>query len=657
MRRSPGDVMVSGKWVVASAILVALIASAFPRVTHAVGDFHGHARVDSIDGPDMELYEYKAFLSPNGSGTGYRYHVGDPGTALHPYEGCITINDIPAGTYSLMTSWGEIWPRGKVVSGVVINNGLTTEQDAYEPVDYSGYYNKSVIGHEYDPTGGNPVFQTFIATGTSITRVSFQKADGNNTGNIEVSIRRDTGGNVETWLQEGPTRSVQRGTYGDHWVSWDAGEVETTPGLRYAVRLYGTTGNIQPSWRNDSLYPSGTGYRTNQSNPANHDYYIAVFSDKDGTINTMTPRSGNIGSLAGWWDRWAQSYTAQGSSLAGGCLMGTLGGSSGWDFEVRVTVRSGTPGGPQVGPTKVMPVGFRPFIGVAGVCYSQNEVPTTPGQTYWIVYEREGGGGFNALRMNEGNTYSGGTSSYYNGVWNSQSYDLFMNIYEYAATEPIPTPTVTPTVAPGTNLLGNWSFELSSGTSHPSWTNNSDFGTNGLYPHPGGAHEGSQWASYSHGAAIIQELYQTVSVSPGHTYRVAAYCNIGGEGSTATAKLMWYNGGYPGKGNGTVVDSETWTYGQPFVPWTELSGLVTPTGGLLTFIVQNDIGGYAAGVNWDSCSVVDQSISEPTPTNTLPPPPPTFTPTLPPVTSTATATLPAWTPQTGIHPEEWTIYR
>lgn len=659
--------MVLCRSVVASSMLAGVITFASPRITHAVGDFHGHALIDSIRGPDMELYEYKAFLSPNGTGTGYSYHVGDPGTALHPYEGCITLESIPAGTYSLMTSWGEIYPRGKVVSGVVITNGITTEQDAVEPIDYSGYYDYGAVGgYEWDPTGGNPVFQTFIATGTSITRVAFRKADGANTGTVEFSIHQDTGGNVETWPQVGPTRSVGRGgSNSDHWVSWNAGQVSTTPGTRYAVRLYGTSSvNIQPYWSDDSLYPQGTGYRTTQSQPAGHDYFIVVFCDNDQTIQTLTPLSSNISSLAGWWDAWAQSYTARGASLAGASLMGTVGGGvGGWEFTVRVSVHAVTPVGIQVGPTKVMPTAFRAYDGVAGVCYSENEVPTTPGQTYWIVYEREGGGGFNALRMNEGNTYAGGTSSYYNGVWNSQSYDLYMNIFEYAASGPIPTPTVTPTVAPGTNLLGNWSFEFSSGTTHPSWTNNTDYWTNSTFPHPGGAYDGDQWAgtSYGDGVSVVRDLYQTVGVTSGHTYRLAVWYDMGGTVGNGTAKLLWNNGGYPGTGAGTEVGSMSWSGGQPQIHWTEMSGLVVPSGSTLTFILRAEIDGWGAGINYDAASVVDQVVSDtPTPTNT-PTNTRTNTPTNTPTntrTNTATNTpVSAWTPETGIHQEEWTIYR
>lgn len=264
------------------------------------GSFHGHARFEKIKGDPskghIELYEYKGFLTPVGTGTGYTYHLGDPGTAAHAYAGCLTLNNVRAGTYTVLTSWSEFYPRGKIVSGVVIQPGRQTEAHADEPIDYSGYYDRG----QWDPTGATTIFQTFTATGTSITRASFQKADSISTGQVEMSIHQSNGGAVENWPLVGTVRTTPRRGYGaDHWVSWNAGEVPTTPGQTYAIKLRATSGvNIQPYWSNDSFYPSGTGYRGRQSSPAGRDYYVAVFSDNDGTINTISVRTPGFNHLA-----------------------------------------------------------------------------------------------------------------------------------------------------------------------------------------------------------------------------------------------------------------------------------------------------------------------------------------------------------------------
>lgn len=439
-----------------SLLLVAGALPATPVIAWSQGSFHGHGRVERVKGDPskgyLELYEFKAFLTPVGdSETGYSYHMGDPGTAEHPGSGCITFPyshagdppppPLPSGEYTLLTSWGEVFPRGKIVPNIMINPFQQTNQDALQPIDYSGYFTQG----DWDPSGSNPIFQTFTATGTGITRATFAKADDVSGGQIEFSIHRSNGGNVETWPQVGPTRNRTRGGYGgDHWVSWDGGEVPTVPGEMYAIRLYSTSGvNIQPYWCNDSFYPQGRGYRGNQASPANHDYYIIVFSDNDGTLHTMTNRSFRYLSLfEDFHQKFAQSYKARGGHFAGSTLMATTGGKEGWEFSVRVSVHQGTPGGPQIGPAKIMPCAFAPYSGVAGAAFGPDEVPTTVGQTYWIVYERPGGQGFNSYLMNEGNTFPDGTGAYHDaGNWTTIGQDLLINIFEYEATEP---PPVTP---------------------------------------------------------------------------------------------------------------------------------------------------------------------------------------------------------------------
>jgi len=195
-----------------------------------------------------------------------------------------------------------------------------------------------------------------------------------------------------------------------------------------------------------------------------------------------------------------------------------------------------------------------------------------------------------------------------------------------------PTPTSTPVT--GTNLLANPGFEQSSGSSHPGWTH-SFWNTNGFFPDPGAAHEGSQWASYSYGGGATQsaEIYQTVSVTPGRTYRLTAYAGVGGtESGAILVYLRWFDGAYGG-GPGTVnLDSVSWTWPDEQSPWLEMSGTAVPTSGTLTFVVRADAQGWGSGVNLDDCSVVDISPPVPTPSPTrtdTPTPSPEPTPARP----------------------------
>jgi hypothetical protein len=212
---------------------------------------------------------------------------------------------------------------------------------------------------------------------------------------------------------------------------------------------------------------------------------------------------------------------------------------------------------------------------------------------------------------------------------------------EYFPPTPTPTATPTSTPTPGAYLL-NPSFEEAGGSLN-GWTNNTSWGIDGLFPNPGGAVDGSHWASYSYGGGgtVMHEIYQNVAVSPGGTYRLSGYYNLGGTNGWAKGSLMWYDGTYTGSGGGTEIDSLTWSYGMGIIPWTQLSGDINPTGSTIGFIVRADISGWGGGVNVDLCNLVDISG----PTNT---PEPTDTPAAtdtPAPTSTVTNTpLPTDTP-------------
>jgi len=217
--------------------------------------------------------------------------------------------------------------------------------------------------------------------------------------------------------------------------------------------------------------------------------------------------------------------------------------------------------------------------------------------------------------------------------WQIVAMDLFSLVPEGVIPTPVPTatPTPEPTPGPGVNLLANWSFEDSGGTSHPGWTNNSAWGTNGTFPNPGGAYDGYQWASYSYGegSSVVQDLYQSVPVTPGHTYRLAVWADLGGSVGSETMSLLWSNGGYPGSSGGTPVGSLSWSNGDPGMEWTEISGEISPPGSTVTYILRAEISGWGAGANLDACSMVDVSGPEtPTPVPT-PTPTPVETPTPP----------------------------
>lgn len=207
------------------------------------------------------------------------------------------------------------------------------------------------------------------------------------------------------------------------------------------------------------------------------------------------------------------------------------------------------------------------------------------------------------------------------------------------------TPAATSTPFTGSNMLDNPGFEQSNGASHPFWTNNTLFGTNGTFPHPGTAQEGVKWASvsYGQGGTDAHELYQSVSVIPGHTYRLSVRAMLGGIDGTTTASLRWADGSYTG-GGGSVIASHVWTHPQVPTAWIELTNTVTPASNTMAFILRAEFQGWGSGVNFDNCVLFDLAGPSATKTPTLAAtstPTRTATPTFtqpPPSTATRTPT-------------------
>jgi len=405
-------------------------------------DFHGHAKFERVKGRAdlgyVELYEYKAFLCPVGTGQGFSYHVGDPGTALHPYEGCITIGNVPPGEYALLTFQANFFPRGTVVPNITVAPGGGAEQDALEPIDYSGHYDDPNLDPPWDEGWADQYFQTFTAEGTSIVRVAF-KSPGSSVDLYEVSVHDGSGGgSVDAWPQIGPSRTIGHQTGSDRWVAWRSGEAPTSPGQTYAVRIRDAQGSKTFSlyWISGDLYPQGTCYRYNGEGPVDKDLYMAVFSDSDGTIVSCMILSHEMGPLLGDHPKWAQSFTAQGRALAGFAVYAANphDAPDNWDWTGVLSVHHSAPDGEQIGPTKTVPSAFYPHLGIVGCAYGPDEVPLAHGETYWIVFDPTDPS-INPVGL--GHDYLGGRAAFWNG--NAWEYllaaDMQMNIYEYATED------------------------------------------------------------------------------------------------------------------------------------------------------------------------------------------------------------------------------
>ena len=296
---------------------------------HIAGDA---ARFERIKGkPHMgyvEVYENNLFLSPPDDTTigphrrlGTVCLIDTPSgpeclDGYLPGGGCYCVDNMPGGTYSILVNQPEFFVRPAVRPHVVIPNTQRIIVNVDIAIDYSTYFD--LVNGQW--TGPDPAwYQTYTATGTSVTGVSFVLA-GTSATTATVSILRDNGDpNPVNWTRVGSRQEPGIGSLTDNWVRWRSGEIPTIPGVRYAVKVEGDNGNIQPLKRNKdgNSYVGGRAYNA-AGQPQNFDLQYVVFADNDGTIVTMSKRTGGIGTLEdGFFStKWGQTFLAHGTSLA-----------------------------------------------------------------------------------------------------------------------------------------------------------------------------------------------------------------------------------------------------------------------------------------------------------------------------------------------------
>ncbi len=407
---------------------------ATPSVCRADGTLQGHARYEKVTGRSYgwnELYEYYINVCPDGPGSGQRYRAGSPPGQVPIGDGSFEFT-LPAGRYSLLSSQPKFAWRGKVVSDITIADGQTTYRDAITPQDYSVAFggNSSEWGTDPWTSWANTFAQTFVATGTSITRASFKLA-GKDAGDFDILVSIRDGG--PSGAQIGPARRVAAGAGGDAPVAWRSGEVPTVPGQTYAVRFASDGGQnfaFYARTDNGDGYAQGTAYVGATAIGA--DLYACIGSDNDGTVIPYCKIT-NLGNLPlkpgdGWWATdFGQTFRATASSLAaveGFAVTGNTYPSITWE------IRQGGPSGPIVGPVKSNQTQFQAGgVDHMGVVYNPGEVPLIPGQTYYIRCTASGGMHF--LVFESGDAYPYG-QAYESGGAHPDT-DLYMTIYEYVS--------------------------------------------------------------------------------------------------------------------------------------------------------------------------------------------------------------------------------
>lgn len=457
---------------VASGIISAFLTAVLGQSALADGTINGHCWMEKIKGRPgsyNEMYEWNFWMVKDGNASqGQCYRVGLPPA---PSQAYYTFT-FPAGSYSALLDQPLFLGRPAVFSNITIPGSGTVSKDFEPPSDYHcAFGNKSASWGDNPWTiFGSPWYQTFMATGTSITGVSFKLA-GTNATAMTVTIHQDNGGNVTTWPQVGISRvCTGLGPLSDNWIRYRSGEIPTTPGLRYALKLTGQSGLANNNFAIFRRIEDGQGYAGGQAYDSagqaqNFDLYAMIFSDSDGTVIPYVSVLYEAGSLIDWSYTWWQEIKAIGNSLAGAGIF--FAGGTTWDIPLDFRVRIGGPQGQQVGPKKTGRGAYQASSsGFAGASWNPGEVPLTPGQVYFLEVSGNaslGSIGFTPYRFTRSeNAYAPGKAWWLNFGSVAEArpdIDLLMQVVEYVGGTP-PSLQVSPTqlvrnVVRGQNLASD----------------------------------------------------------------------------------------------------------------------------------------------------------------------------------------------------------
>jgi hypothetical protein len=396
--------------------------------------------------------------------------------------------DTDAGNHTLLFTGPNHFLRPIVLNNIFMRSGEKLENVRPTPnLEFANFSDR-----EWDPKPARAYFQTFVARGKSLTHVGFRLATDGVDGfgplaqNLLASVHRQGPGTPDTWPQVGPTAIVPDvdcgGAKNYIWCAgWNSGEVPLVPGISYAVQIRAQRegGTFQAFWRQDfdkttdcyRLGPDGQGAFVGRK------IWLGLGSDADRLLIPYNKRvHKQYGQFAGFASRWAQSYTAQGRSLASVVLYAAVGGAQPplSRQRVLVRVRHGGPAGPLCGIEKIA-IGNGNYTGDAswgafGAAFAPGEVPLTPGEAYSVEFESlenfetlhgyvnikgmasDDRAGFNPYRKFAPDDYPLGTA-FKSGV-EEMPFDLDMQIIEYECAA-----TNWAFACTGTNLLANGSME------------------------------------------------------------------------------------------------------------------------------------------------------------------------------------------------------
>ena len=367
------------------------------------------------------------------------------------------------GTYTLST-W-DVWWRPTFVFNQYLNGASTPEIIVRQHANMWSY------GPDWE-ANYNEFGQTFAASGSSVVMVIVRSA----VGGINLTASIHDGG--PTGPQIGPSRSATSAVGpGDTRFVWNGGEVPTTPGHVYYLKIKAPAGNYSAVLCNNDPIPDYSdampeGYAYHEGVPwyqtsstvdygKGMDLGVTICSDDDGILTNMFLRSG--GTDTGFANSVGQTFRARGTSLLS-FVAWIPDGNNTYVATVYNSV-----GGTQIGTankSRQMRWGDPEILWT----WSPGELPLTPGQTYYIEVTKDPAGPWYTAYANPYNVYANGQA--YKDRVAQTGVDLAGTIMEEESPGSATVPTVQftsfPTVAladRGMNSLTiRWTTDVASDT-------------------------------------------------------------------------------------------------------------------------------------------------------------------------------------------------
>lgn len=397
----------------------------------------------------------------------------------------------PAGRYTLLFTQPAKFMRPAILNNLSTKDGDNLNLSRIVPTPWD---QACLDDSAWDQTACHEYFQPFVARGVSITEVGFKLAhdgiDGAGPGaqDLLLSIHEVKENDPPAkWPRIGPEMpviDVDCGGAKNYSFSggFSSGEVPTTPGKTYAVRLAAKNpaGKFQAFWHpiapNEKYLSAWRAKPAAPNSPVEFDktnthLWLAIASDSDGLLIPYNKRiHKEFNQLTHFAKVWSQTYVAQGHSLAGVILYAaTSGVQPSMNLQrLKITVLEDGPTGKPVGVAKLA-IGNGLYTGDAswgtfGAAYAPEEVPLTPGHTYCLHFESietpetlglgtfanvkgmksDGKPGFNPYRKHAQDMDQSG-HAFLNGT-DQQDFSLDMQVIEYQ--DPAAAAKKTPAIPP-----------------------------------------------------------------------------------------------------------------------------------------------------------------------------------------------------------------